>query len=474
MVPVRTRRPDTRYARLRSVALGAATVLGCTLPEASASPAQVDAQAVSTALQSVAERVSPGVVHIVARGYLTRTQGAVGLVERAQATGSGVILRDDGWIVTNAHVVLGAERIDVTVTRPPATPGAPRRKEVLPARLVALDIDSDLAVLKVEATDLPTLALADSNAVRPGQLVLAFGSPLGLEGSVSMGIVGAVDRQPDPDAPMVFIQTDAPINPGNSGGPLVDAQGRVIGINTFIVSTTGGNQGLGFAVPSDIVHSVFSQVLAEGTVSHGTIGLRAQAVTATLAFELSLPQTWGALVADVWPGSAADEAGIEVGDIVTSLDGDRIETGRELHARIHATRPGGAVALTLARGTKTRQVEVTVDALPGSPSILASGVRPKDHAVAALDILGIALREVPEPSRQAFRSTEGVLVLEADPHDPNTDGLLRGDVIVAVGQQPVHTVDQLRKALARARSGALVVLRVEREGGYRYLTVELD
>ena len=263
----------------------------------------------SASLQALSERVSPAVVQIFTTGFapVQDVVGAsTGLVSTQRSGGSGVLVDPDGYIVTNAHVVEGTRRIQVLLAVPPDESAQwrsilrPRGKRV-PAEIVGIDQETDLAVLKVEQKGLPSLELGDSDRVRQGQLVLAFGSPLGLENSVSLGVVSSVARQLRSEDPMIYIQTDATINPGNSGGPLVDTEGRVVGINTLIVSQSGGSEGIGFAAPSNIVQHVYSQIRKSGRVRRGHLGVATQTVTPTLAAGLGLPQNWGVVVKDVLP-----------------------------------------------------------------------------------------------------------------------------------------------------------------------------
>jgi serine protease Do len=255
------------------------------------------------------------------------------LVAPSRGSGSGVILDSDGYIVTNAHVVENAHRIQVQVaTQPPDDDkhhsALRAHARLLTARLIAIDEETDLAVIKVEAKGLPTLDFADSDQVHPGQLVLAFGSPMGLNSTVTLGVISAIARQLEPDDAMIYLQTDAPINPGNSGGPLVNVDGKVVGINTLILSQSGGNEGLGFAAPSNIVRNVFDQIRKYGRVRRGEIGVRAQTITSLLAEGLHLPRETGVILSDVYPGTPAEKSGLKPGDIVISLDGKPMENGR--------------------------------------------------------------------------------------------------------------------------------------------------
>ena len=253
-----------------------------------------------------------------------------------RASGSGVILSADGYIVTNAHVIAGATRIQVQLSSNCASAGRsivrpPGR--TFPARLIGLDAETDLALLKVDAEGLRFLELADSDIVRQGQLVMAVGSPSGLESSMSMGVISAVARQLQPDDRVVYLQTDAPINPGNSGGALVDIEGRLVGINTMILTQSGGSEGLGFAVPSNIARFVIDQMRRRGFVLRGEIAVEAQTLTPGLAAALGLSRDSGVILADVLPGGPADIAGLKIGDIVLSLnskaDGERTAVSRE-------------------------------------------------------------------------------------------------------------------------------------------------
>ena len=246
--------------------------------------------------------MSLSVVQVFSIGYnldTDRDRRNTELLSRGLTSGSGIIIASDGWIVTNAHVVQGARRIHVRLDQRAAISAARnegRRHALFEAKLQMADRDSDLAVLKIEATDLPTLELSDSSDLKQGQLVLAFGSPLGFDNSVSMGVVSSVARQLDPDSPTIYVQTDAAINPGNSGGPLVDTNGRVVGINTLILTRSGGSEGIGLAIPSNVVRNVYNQVRTEGHVHHHQIGVSARNVTPALATGLGLDLEEGVLI----------------------------------------------------------------------------------------------------------------------------------------------------------------------------------
>ena len=282
----------------------------------------------------------------------------------------------DGYVLTNAHVITGAAAVEVLLPALFET-GSPRqsilkgRGKRFSAEIVGVDSDTDLAVLKISQKELPFLAFGDSDQVRQGQLVLAFGSPLGLENSVTMGIVSATARQLRPEDPMIYLQTDSPINPGNSGGPLVDLQGRVVGINTFILSQSGGSEGIGFAAPSNIARNVFTQLRKGGKVRRGSIDVYAQTVSPELAQGLNLANDWGVILGDVFPGGSADRAGLKEGDVILALNGKVMENARQLEVNVYRHAIGERVSLEVLRGGDKLKVDVAVAAEIQTLSALA-------------------------------------------------------------------------------------------------------
>ncbi len=430
-------------------------------------------------IQALSLRVSPAVVEIFATSLAPapgRGDEAAGLLAQQRGSGSGVIVDADGHIVTNLHVVAGARRIQVALAEP--RKGGPGRSVLKPAgprydaRLIGSDLETDLAVLRIDAEKLPFLPFADSDDLRQGQAVLAFGSPLGLSNSVSLGVISATVRQLEPDSPMIYLQTDAAINPGNSGGPLVDTRGAVVGINTFLLDPPVGTS-VGFAAPSNIVTAVYRQIREHGRVIRGEIGVRAQTITPELAAGLELERDWGVILGDVLPGSPAEAAGLVAGDLVETLDGKILENGRQLDVNLYRRRAGEEVVLGIRREGKTRIVPVTLAERPGDPDRLAALVRPEEHLVEALRILAI---EVDESLRRMvpMRLPWGVLVaLSAGDAPPGGAALVPGDVIRAVGRRPVRTLADLREALAGEPSGSWVVLHVERAGRLMFLPFEI-
>ncbi|MFQ5888650.1 MAG: trypsin-like peptidase domain-containing protein [Gemmatimonadota bacterium] len=436
----------------------------------------------SSSFERLSAAIAPSVVRIQTTGFgLSEESLRAGSFAHTQSEGSGVILHPDGYIVTNAHVVEGAQRVRVELAAPPESLPTGRsilrpRGELLEARVVGVDVETDLAVLRVERSGLPAVQLADSDELQPGQIVLAFGSPLGLENSVTMGVVSAVARQLRPGDPMVYIQTDAPINPGSSGGPLVDATGRVVGINTFIFSRSGGNEGIGFAAPSNIVASVFRQLKETGRVRRGIIGVTAQTIDPMMAAGLGLPRSWGVILGDVHPGGPADRTGLRVGDIVLTLDGKPMENGRQFDVNVYRKVIGDITRLEVLRGDSTLTFEVPVYERAFDPQSLADLVTEEENLIPELGILGITLDAELARLLPPLRNRSGVIVAARAPGVTywGGNGLLPGDVILAVNGIPVSGLATLRSAMGRTRHGEPVVVQVERRGGLRYLVFERE
>jgi serine protease Do len=431
-------------------------------------------------IETLVRAVDPAVVQIFMTG-LTPAQGVVPgqseLVTTQRASGSGVIVDADGYVMTNAHVVRGASRLRVEIPIQPAGQSLlTRRSRMLNAKLIGMDDETDLAVLKIEATGLRALPFGDSDALKAGQMVLAFGSPLGLQNSVSLGIVSAIARQLAPDSPMVYVQTDASINPGNSGGPLVDSQGRLVGLNTLIMSASGSNSGLSFAAPSNIVRTVFEQIKKNGRVRRGDIGIRAQTITPVLAAGLGLSRDQGALLADIVPGSAADRAGLIVGDLVLALDGKAIENGRQLQVNLYRRAIGEVVRLDVLREGKTVSTSVSVTERFDPLSTAAAGADPRENVVPRLGILGLTVDADLARVIGPLRSPSGVIVATASEgvFDADGDGLVPGDVIHAVNGHWVADLPALRAAIDRMKMGDPVVLQVERRGTLRYIAFVVE
>jgi serine protease Do len=434
-------------------------------------------------LQALAQTVAPAVVQIFVTSYVPGQgdpDSSAGLLSTERTTGSGVILDPDGYIVTNAHVVENATRVEVELPAEETTQQPRsilrRRGRLTGAQVVAIDYETDLAVLKVAAKGLPALSFGDSDDLRPGQIVLAFGSPLGLEASVSMGVVSAVARQLEPDDPMIYIQTDAPINPGSSGGPLVDTAGRVIGINTMIYSQSGGHEGIGFAAPSNIVRNVFQQIRKTGRVRRGEIGIAPQTITPQLAAALGLPQDWGVILGDVFPGGPAARAGLEVGDVVLSLDGKTMENGRQLRVNLYGRGIGDEVRLEILRDGRKLTARVPVVQQPDDPARLAEFVTRQQHLVPRLGILAINLDSRIAELLPPLRRESGVVVAAASLEAPmSPQGRFEpGDVIYELNRKPIRSLDDLRAAIDGIKPGEPVAVQLERFERLMYVAFRIE
>ena len=444
-------------------------------------PASLDDM--SRYLEALSARVSPAVVQIFISRYsptLGTEAGGIELFARQRGTGSGVVVDPSGYIVTNAHVVLGAERIRVLLPVPgevlETTSSILKPKgQTVPAKLVGLDSETDVAVLKVGQTGLPHLEFGDSDALTAGQLVFAYGSPLGLETSVTMGVVSGVARQLEPDHPMIYIQTDASINPGNSGGPLVNTEGEIVGINTLILSQGGGNEGLGFAAPSNIVSHVYNKIRANGRVQRGQIGATVQTITPRMAKALGLSQTSGVIVGDVIPGGAADAAGMKVGDVILSMNGKPMENGRQFTVNVYQQTPGQTVSLSVVRNQANKTLRVEVSERRDDPTRFAGMVSIERNLVPRLGILVLDIDNDLKRMMPVLRLEGGVLVAaRAAGASPWQNSLQPGDIIYALNRSPVTNLAGLKQLVANIPTGQSVILQIERSRGLQYLAVELD
>jgi serine protease Do len=437
----------------------------------------------STSLESLARRVNRSVVKIVSVGYSLGSEDEestnTAVLSRQRSLGTGVILSSDGYIVTNSHVVQGSRQVKVQL---PATEQEVAGKHsilkpsgmMIDAKIVGVDRGTDLAVLKVEKTGLTHLSLGDSESLRPGQLVLAFGNPLGLLNSVSMGVVSSMARQIKPDDPMIYIQTDASINPGNSGGPLVDIDGRVMGINTFILSQSGGSEGIGFAIPSNIVRNVYDQIRKDGHVHRGQVGIHAQSLTPELASGLGLPRDDGVLVGDVTPDGPADESGVKVGDIILALDGKPMENARQFEVDLYRRTIGDKVTLTVLRDNHQLNLKVSVTEQEDDPQRFADLVDPEKNLIKQLGILAIELGPKTADLLPELRKPYGVLVAARIAAASGGRELQPGDVIHELNGTPVTSIAALRDAMDKRQPGSALVLQVERDGKLSYQTLDIE
>src|SRR5262245_31974163 len=434
----------------------------------------------SSALEAAASQVGPAVVEIFTTAYVPGERvvpRATDLVTTQRGSGSGVIVDSDGYIVTNAHVVRGAQRLRVELPIPATGRSilAASSRSVT-GKIVGIDLETDLAVLKIDERNLPTVPFADSDDLKTGQVVLALGNPFGLHNSVSLGVVSAVARQLEPDSPMIYLQTDASINPGSSGGPLVDLRGQLVGINTLIFSQSGGNDGVGFAAPSNIVRTVYEQIRKTGRVRRGELGIRAQTVTPILASGLGLSRNSGVVLADVIPGSPADLAGLRVGDVVLSLDGKPMENGRQFQIGLYRHVVGDIVTLNVLRDEKNLEIAAAIVERLDTFGGLPEPADPRQNMVPRLGILGLDLNGRIAEMLPALRVRSGVVVASTvdGAIDAREGGLGTGDIIDAINRKPVAGIGELRAALDGLKTGDPVVLQIERRGELMYLTFTLE
>ena len=437
----------------------------------------------NASVEELTTRVSASVVQVLVTGYGAVDErsrgGETGLViGRQRSVGSGAIIDPDGYIITNAHVVAGAKHIQVVLHRDTTATGPVRSlameaSQTVDARIVGTASDIDLALLKVDVTGLRALPLADYDAIRQGELVFAFGSPEGLRNSVTMGVVSSVARQPDPDNPTIYIQTDAPINPGNSGGPLVNVDGELVGLNTLILTESGGSQGLGFAIPSAIVASAYPQLRKYGHLHRGLIGFSMQAITPALAAALGLSRTSGVMVSDVMPDSAAEMAGLGVKDVVTTVNGKPVESVPMLALELSRYAAGDAVTLGVLRGTETVSVNVTVKERPHPIDELAGLADPEKSSIPKLGIIGIDVADATEALLPGLRISSGVFVAaRTQVSSGNEVPLIAGDVIHAVNRFAVRSIDGLRVLVDDAKANSELVLQIERNGQLLFVTCQ--
>ena len=379
--------------------------------------------------------------------------------------GSGFVISADGYVLTNNHVVDGADNVTVTLSD----------RRVLDAKVVGTDAQYDIALLKLTATNLPVVSLGDSKGVKAGQWVVAIGSPFGFDHSVTAGIVSAVGRNfGGADQQYVpFIQTDVPINRGNSGGPLFNLNGQVVGINSQIFSNTGGFMGVSFAIPIDIALNAVDQIKTTGHVSRGMIGVQIQNVTREDAKGLNLPRIGGALVNKITPGSSADKAGVQVGDVILSFGGNEIATSADLPPLVGSTKPGAKVDLVVNRDGKDLTLPVTVGELPAEKAVQASlGNNPEASPANAL---GVVVDDITADQRKqiGLDTPEGVVVTKITGAAARRAALAPGDVILMVGRKPVKSVAEFNTAVKGVKPGDSVMLLVRREDATSFIAVPI-
>ena len=398
-------------------------------------------------------------------------QGPRGPQRRGTSMGSGFIISPEGYVLTNHHVIDGADEVTVKLSD---------RRELV-AKVIGSDQQYDVALLKIDAKNLPSIRRGDSNTLKPGQWVVAIGSPFGLDHSVTAGIVSATGRS-NPYAEqryVPFIQTDVAINQGNSGGPLLNTRGEVVGINSQIFSASGGYMGISFAIPIDLAMSAVEQIKKTGKVSRGQLGVQVNALTADFAKGFSLPDTRGALINDVLAGSAAEKAGLDVGDVIRSVNGSDIVSSSDLPPRIGAMAPGSKVTLGILRDGKPRDVVVTLSTLDEDADLATSaGATPSPSAGAPARadsaLLGISVAELNAATRKqlGLKANEGIRVTRVDGQSATEAGLAPGIVILQVARKPVGSVAEFNQELRGVKAGQVVMLLVRSpRGGTAFVAI---
>lgn len=382
--------------------------------------------------------------------------------------GSGVIVSADGTILTNNHVIEGATKIKIEMND----------KRIFEAKVIGTDQPTDLAVLKIEATALPFLTLGDSDRVRVGDIILAIGNPLGIGQTVTAGIISAKGRRTGlSDGSFEdFLQIDAPINRGNSGGALVALNGELVGINSQILSPSGGNIGIGFSIPSNMAKSVMEQLLKDGKVKRGQLGVGIQTITEDLAKTLELKENKGVIVGSIKPGSAAEKAGIKRGDVIIAINGEKVEDGNGLRNKVAATTPGTEITLTVLRNGKEQELKATLDEFqPEKANNQAEDEKTAPEKSNQSGKLGLDLQPLtPDVAKKLElpAETKGLVVTDVDPEGPSAaEGIIKGDVILEINREEVGTYEEAQSALEKAGAKPSLLL-VARRGQTVYITVE--
>ena len=449
--------------------------------QAQGSPTE-ELRRMNEAVGELIRRVSPSVVQILVTGYGPLGDSSQGntdvIIGRQRAIGSGFIVDSNGYIITNAHVVKGAQKVQVVLSGINSNDSADAvlasRTKLVPARIIGVTQDIDLALLKVDVPNLPALKLANYRELRQGESVFAFGSPEGLRNTVTQGIISSVARQTDPDSTMVYLQTDAPINPGNSGGPLVDVDGDVVGVNTFILSQSGGNEGLGFAIPCGVVKIAYQQLRKFGHLHRPQIGVSVQTITPTLAQGLKLPRNYGVVVSDVLPDGPAEAAGVRIGDVLLAIDGKAAGSVPYVAFYLLSRESGNKVHLDVLRGELRLGFDVELMSPPKDMDQITALADPEKNLVPTLGILGVEIDKNVAAMAPELRDPFGIIVAARATGATTEVPLTTGDVIRTLNGEPMTTLDRLRAALKALPTGAAVALQIQRDQKLIYVAFTLD
>jgi len=384
--------------------------------------------------------------------------------QESQSLGSGFLISTDGYIMTNVHVVDHADKIIVRLTD----------KREFSAKIIGADKRTDVALLKIEASDLPIITKGDPNKLKVGEWVVAIGSPFGFDSSVTAGIVSAKGRSLPRDNFVPFIQTDVAINPGNSGGPLFNMNGEVVGINSQIYTRSGGSMGLSFAIPIDVAMQVADQLRTTGKVVRGRIGVTIQELTRELAESFGLSKPSGALVSSVEKNAPADKAGIEASDVILKFDGKPVDNSNDLPRMVAATKPGSKVVVELWRKGTSKQVTVEIAQMPEEGSLASSATNQNGDVTEKIPRLGIAVSELSKEQQQELQVTGGLVVENVEGTAARAAGLQQGDVLLAIGNVQIRSLAQFNDFLKQVAKGRNVALLVRRGEIVLYVAIRLD
>ena len=380
--------------------------------------------------------------------------------KQVYATGSGFIVSGDGYILTNAHVVKDADEVMVKLND----------KREFKAKVIGIDLRTDVAVLKVNATNLPKVSIGNPDTIKVGEWVAAIGAPFGLENTMTVGIVSAKGRALPQENFVPFIQTDVAINPGNSGGPLFNLKGEVIGINSQIYSRTGGYMGLSFAIPINVAMDVMNQLKANGKVIRGWLGIAIQEVTKELSESFGMKNTNGALVAGIEKGAPAEKGGLQPGDVITKFDGKVIESSSDLPKAVGNTKPGRTVVAEVFRKGSIKTLNLTVGEMPSDQAeVIANNKTPEK---ADVNRLGLVLKEAPPQQRKKMNGKKGLLVVDAQ-GSAAAAGIRRGDIVLALNNSEVESADAFAKEVATIPNGKTVALLILRNDETLYVPVKI-